>query len=366
MIKPLQPIKLLRGNNVTLCSSLYERNELGELSPLPLAELDTRVTVYSGKRGTQEVPFKVVGANTIALNCSTDIFSVADVYNLEIVAHNVESGQHIRFAYRTAVQVVEYADDLYGGCECGDDSQGYTVINIPPQIACGGYVKFSQYVAPGGIVTELELAPRVEAEVAKQLAELEQFQELVDVVTSYDGRITNAQMTADDARAKAVQAGNDIFGFYQFQTEKNGGTDASIQQLRNVISEMQRKDAQQDTTIAEHSGSISSINSTLSTVANYAGENKQAIATLNGNKSVEGSVDYKIAAAINAFATALTDDGTVNTYAEALEYISTHGGEFTALLGSVSKNTSDIENISAQLGDIDTTLSNILGEEVTA
>ncbi len=338
----------MRGNNITLCSSLYERNELGELSPLPLAELDTRVTVYSGKRGTQEVPFKVGGANTIALNCSTDIFSVADVYNLEIVAHNVDSGQRIRFAYKSAVQVVEYADDLYGGCDCHTDNQGYTVVNIPPQIACGGYVKFSQYVAPGGIVTELELAPRVEAEVAKQLAELKQFQELVDIVVRYDGRITTAQTTADDARAKAEQAGSDLFEFHQFQTGKNGSTDISIQQLRNTISEMQRKDAQQDATIAEHSGSISSINSTLSTVANYAGENKQAIATLNGNKSVEGSVDHKIAAAINAFATALTDDGTVNTYAEALNYIATHGAEFTKLLGVVDNNSKRIENTEAR------------------
>lgn len=79
---------------------------------------------------------------------------------------------------------------------------------------------------------------------------------------------------------------------------------------------------------------------------------------LNGNG--EGSVNKKILDAINAFATQLTDDGIVNTYAEALNYIATHGGEFTALVGKVSKNADnikknaeDIEDINSHIGDPD-------------
>ena len=73
--------------------------------------------------------------------------------------------------------------------------------------------------------------------------------------------------------------------------------------------------------------------------------NENGIATLNGNSSVEGSVDKKIADAINAFATQMTDDGTVNTYKEALEYIASHGAEYTALLGEVTNNKNAIATL---------------------
>ena len=73
--------------------------------------------------------------------------------------------------------------------------------------------------------------------------------------------------------------------------------------------------------------------------------NENGIATLNGNSSVEGSVDKKIADAINAWAAQVTDDGTINTYKEALEYIAAHGAEYTALLGEVTANKNAIATL---------------------
>lgn len=81
----------------------------------------------------------------------------------------------------------------------------------------------------------------------------------------------------------------------------------------------------------------------IDTLAGRVTTNEGAITTLNGNSSVAGSVDKKIADAINAFATQLTDDGTVNTYKEAIEWIATHGGEYTTLLGAVNGNAAAIE-----------------------
>lgn len=81
----------------------------------------------------------------------------------------------------------------------------------------------------------------------------------------------------------------------------------------------------------------------IDTLAGRVTTNEGAIETLNGNSSVAGSVDKKIADAINAFATALTDDGTVNTYKEALDYIAAHGSEYTTLLGQVQGNAAAIE-----------------------
>ena len=63
--------------------------------------------------------------------------------------------------------------------------------------------------------------------------------------------------------------------------------------------------------------------------------NTEAIAKLNGDSSVEGSVDKKVADAINTFATQISDDGTINTYKEILNYISTHGGEAAEMAAAI-------------------------------
>lgn len=63
--------------------------------------------------------------------------------------------------------------------------------------------------------------------------------------------------------------------------------------------------------------------------------NTNAIEVLNGDTTVEGSVDKKVADAINEFATQITDDGTINTFKEVLNYISTHGGEATEMMTAI-------------------------------
>ena len=65
-------------------------------------------------------------------------------------------------------------------------------------------------------------------------------------------------------------------------------------------------------------------------------ENEAAIATLNG--SGEGSVDAKITAAFDDFASKVSDDGVVNTYKELIDYAAEHGAEFTELVGTVANN----------------------------
>lgn len=55
--------------------------------------------------------------------------------------------------------------------------------------------------------------------------------------------------------------------------------------------------------------------------------NTDAIAVLNGDATVEGSVAKEVKDAINEFATATTDNQTYDTFAELVNYISNHGGE---------------------------------------
>lgn len=87
--------------------------------------------------------------------------------------------------------------------------------------------------------------------------------------------------------------------------------------------------------------------------------NADAIDVLNGNTSVEGSVDKKIALAINDFATKVSDDKTVNTYKELIDYAASHGSEFTELVGEVDANTKAIEALNGDtstIGSIDNKL----------
>lgn len=85
------------------------------------------------------------------------------------------------------------------------------------------------------------------------------------------------------------------------------------------------------------------------------------ITKLNGTG--EGSVDKKIADAIDAFATKVTDDETINTVKELFDYVAEHGSEFNALLGRVSTAEGKIEvlegKVEALEGDNTTNKANI-------
>lgn len=78
-------------------------------------------------------------------------------------------------------------------------------------------------------------------------------------------------------------------------------------------------------------------------------ENTDALVVLNGTG--EGSVIKLVSDAINEFATKMSDDGTVNTFKELVDYASTHGSEFGELLVEVNavkeKNAEQDERIGA-------------------
>lgn len=86
--------------------------------------------------------------------------------------------------------------------------------------------------------------------------------------------------------------------------------------------------------------------------------NADAIATLNGAATVAGSVDKKIADAINDFSTKVSEDGTVNTFKELIDYAATHQGEYSTLSGDVQKNTTAIATLNGTgAGSVSKTVS---------
>ena len=89
----------------------------------------------------------------------------------------------------------------------------------------------------------------------------------------------------------------------------------------------------------------------LSALTERVGANETAIGVLNGNSSVEGSVDKKIADAFNTFVTETTENGKIDKFKEMVDYIATHGTEYTTLAGSVQTNTNAIATLN---GDVNT------------
>lgn len=84
--------------------------------------------------------------------------------------------------------------------------------------------------------------------------------------------------------------------------------------------------------------------------------NKDNISKLGGNGS--GSIDDMINARINEWAAKLTDDGIVNTYAEAIQWIAEHGSEYTELLGDVFNKVDKVSGKGLSTNDLTTVLKN--------
>ena len=78
---------------------------------------------------------------------------------------------------------------------------------------------------------------------------------------------------------------------------------------------------------------------------------KQAdLDTLTGTG--EGSISKMIDAAINKFATDVTDDNVVNSYKELIDWVAKHGPEATEMASGISENKTAIANLKTLVGTL--------------
>ena len=78
---------------------------------------------------------------------------------------------------------------------------------------------------------------------------------------------------------------------------------------------------------------------------------KQAdLDTLTGTG--EGSISKMIDAAINKFATDVTDDNVVNSYKELIDWVAAHGPEATQMASGISENKTAIANLKTLVGTL--------------
>ena len=71
-------------------------------------------------------------------------------------------------------------------------------------------------------------------------------------------------------------------------------------------------------------------------VADRVTDVEAAIEVLNGDATVEGSVTKTVKDAINAFATEITENDTIDTFKELVDYVGEHGGEAAEMASAIS------------------------------
>lgn len=151
--------------------------------------------------------------------------------------------------------------------------------------------------------------------------------------SNYNGTVKGAYEAAADAKTAAdskatmaeVEAKN-----YATKTEAEGyantAKEAAIAKSNEVAAKLG--------TIAEGQ-----------TAAGLISANADAISTLNGNDTTNGSVKKTVKDAINEFATNISDDGTVNTFKELVDYVAAHGNEYTDAIADIAANKGAIQTL---------------------
>ena len=111
------------------------------------------------------------------------------------------------------------------------------------------------------------------------------------------------------------------------------------------------------TTVGKHTTDITglkekdtSLQGAVDKAQGDATANKAAIAVLNGSGA--GSVKKQVDDAINKFATDVSNDETVNTFKELVDYCATHGSEAAEMAGNIEKNKNAIAKLETFIGKL--------------
>ena len=172
-----------------------------------------------------------------------------------------------------------------------------------------------------------------------------------------DAAITAAQNAADAVSAKVgtIEEGKTAAGLISENATAISGINTKIgtvpsgNNLVQMIADAKSEASYDDTAVR---GLIS--------------DNTTAISTLNGNDTTVGSVKKTVKDAINDFATKISDDGTVNTFKELVDYVAAHGSEYTDAIADIATNKSAIETLngnSSTVGSVDKKIADAIAGE---
>ena len=146
-----------------------------------------------------------------------------------------------------------------------------------------------------------------------------------------DAAISNAQTAAENAAAAVT-------------TLKNGEVKANADAITAINTKIGT--IPEGKTVAqaiEDAKTAATYNDTE--VKGLIKNNKDAIDVLNSGDTIEGSVAKSVKDAINDFSTKISEDGTVNTFKELVDYVAAHGSEYTAAIADIAANKSAIKTL---------------------
>ena len=122
--------------------------------------------------------------------------------------------------------------------------------------------------------------------------------------------------------------------------------------LTAAVSELQTADTDLDTRLTAEEGKVAGLQTSV-------GNLETAVGVLNGEG--EGSVKKAIDAAINKFAEDITDNDTIDTFKEVVDYISKHGDVVAGFVEDIS----ELQDVAHDHDNMDE-LKTITGDDLTA
>lgn len=157
--------------------------------------------------------------------------------------------------------------------------------------------------------------------------------------------------TSADAADKNGSAFARIANLAALVADLTGGSTDSIEgQITNAINALRTEivgtlgddDAQ---TLQAINDELDALGLSIKTNADAIDAVEADIATLNGNDATEGSVAKQIKDAINDFATKVSDDNTVNTFKELVDYAAENAADLSGAIADINTNKGNIANL---------------------
>lgn len=152
---------------------------------------------------------------------------------------------------------------------------------------------------------------------------------LTNRVATAEGKLTALEGIVGDATAGLVKDVADN----KSAVEANA---SAIDGHSTRLTAVEGKVTANETAIAGNTANIAAIDGRVTTV-------ESAVATLNGTG--EGSVTKTVNDAIDAFAQEVSENGTIDTIKEIVDWVAEHGSEAAEMVTAIEKNESDIATL---------------------
>lgn len=175
-------------------------------------------------------------------------------------------------------------------------------------------------------------------------------------VNQHEGQINNISGIASQAKADSASA------LAKIGTLVGTTTGDDAKSARTIAEEEANKVKEEILGTSGEGDSISKLREDVDEVT-------EAVETLNGNETVVGSVDKKIKDAINKFATDVSNDNTINTLKELIDYVAGVDGskDLASALAQIEENKGKIETLNGNAstaGSVDKKVKDAIDAEV--